>query len=206
MRVPHPNPDRARGSPVAAFAIALAMVLPIAAWSADVFDFIPSGGRTLLARALANRAADAEVTSLLAGKRSRDEWLAHLRSRRQALPGLQGMTDKQLLTLADYLSFNMPRPTPTAPAPATQASWEKSLPQDGRDFALNYCQGCHIITVVVTQVRTKDAWLGSMGKPSHVQIKLRPEQREALASYLVINAGIPIDDVPEELRAGGATY
>ena len=27
-----------------------------------------------------------------------------------------------------------------------------------------------------------------------------------LASYLVLNAAIPIDQVPEELRAGGATY
>ena len=26
------------------------------------------------------------------------------------------------------------------------------------------------------------------------------------ASYLVLNAGIPIDDVPEDLRAGGASY
>ena len=62
------------------------------------------------------------------------------------------------------------------------------------------------MTVVVTQSRTKDAWLGSLGKPSHVQIKLKPDQREALASYLVINAAIPIDEVPEDLRAGGATY
>ena len=45
-----------------------------------------------------------------------------------------------------------------------------------------------------------------MNKPSHVEIKLTQEQREALASYLVLNAAIPIDLVPEELRAGGATY
>ena len=45
-----------------------------------------------------------------------------------------------------------------------------------------------------------------MHKPSHIQIKLTEAQREALASYLVLNAAIPIDQVPEELRAGGATY
>ena len=50
------------------------------------------------------------------------------------------------------------------------------------------------------------AWLGTMNKPSHTRIKLSREQREALASYLVLNGGIPIDQVPEELRAGGATY
>ena len=38
------------------------------------------------------------------------------------------------------------------------------------------------------------------------QIKLTPQQREALASYLVLNAGIPIEQVPPDLRAGGATY
>ena len=60
--------------------------------------------------------------------------------------------------------------------------------------------------MTVTQDRTKERWLGTMNKPSHVQIKLTPQQREALASYLVLNAGIPIDQVPQDLRAGGATY
>ncbi len=77
---------------------------------------------------------------------------------------------------------------------------------DGRDIVLDYCQGCHIITVVITQDRAKAQWLGSMNKPSHINIKLTPLQREAMASYLVLNAAIPIDQVPEELRAGGATY
>jgi hypothetical protein len=45
-----------------------------------------------------------------------------------------------------------------------------------------------------------------MHKPSHIQIKLTEAQREALASYLVLNGGISIDDVPKELRAGGASY
>jgi hypothetical protein len=45
-----------------------------------------------------------------------------------------------------------------------------------------------------------------MNKPSHVEIKLSPKEREALAGYLVLNAAIPIDLVPEELRAGGASY
>jgi hypothetical protein len=60
--------------------------------------------------------------------------------------------------------------------------------------------------VVVTQDRTKEAWLGTMNKPSHIQIKLSKDQREALANYLVLNAAIPIEQVPEDLRAGGASY
>jgi len=188
----------------------IAVLLAAAAFAAvaagDVFDFIPHGGRTLLAGVLASKPAPADAQAVLAGKHTRDEWVAWLKSRHQAIAGLKTLDDKALLTLADYLAANMPLAAGKAPAQPTLAAWEKALPPDGRDFALERCQGCHIITVVVTQKRTKDAWLGTMGKPSHVQIKLSPAQRDALANYLVVNAGIPIDEVPEELRAGGATY
>lgn len=184
----------------------LALVLALAAWAADVFEFVPLGGRSLMAKAVAGRGADAEVQALLTGRRSRDDWLAYLRQHTGALGGLKGMDDKQLRTLADYLAHNMPLSGFKAPARTAQADWEKALPPDGRDFTLRYCQGCHIVTVVVTQTRTREAWLGTMGKPSHVQIKLQPAQREALADYLVLNGGIPIEQVPEELRAGGASY
>lgn len=190
------------------FATLLAAVaVPALVWAAaDVFDFIPAGGRSLLAKVMANKPSANETDALLAGKHTSAEWLNELKRRRPTSPGLRGLSDKELLTLADYLAFNMPLPAGKAPANSTLANWEKALPPDGRDFTLDYCQGCHIITVVVTQHRTKEAWLGSLGKPSHVQIKLSPQRREALASYLVINAAIPIDEVPEELRAGGATY
>lgn len=182
------------------------LLTPLAARAADVFDFIPLGGRTLLAKAFASRPPADEVKALLSAKHTREEWRSYLQDHSKAITGLQGLNDKQLLTLADYLSFNMPLPASKIPANVAQANWEKLLPQDGRDFTLDYCQSCHIVTVVITQKRSKDAWLGSMNKPSHIQIKLTPEQREALANYLVLNAAIPIDDVPEELRAGGATY
>jgi mono/diheme cytochrome c family protein len=172
----------------------------------DVFDFIPAGGRTLLTSTLQTRPPADDVRALLTGKHTREEWLSHLRARGKAIPALQRLTEKELLTLADYLSFNMPLPAEKVPSNPAQASWEKVLPLDGRDLALEYCQSCHIITVVVTQDRTKEAWLGSLNKPSHVEIKLTRQQREALASYLVLNAAIPIDLVPEDLRAGGATY
>jgi mono/diheme cytochrome c family protein len=186
--------------------IVVLLLPPAPAGAADVFDFIPAGGRTLLAKALASRPPAEEVKALLSAKRTREEWLPSLRDHGKAIGGLQRLSDKELLTLADYLSFNMPLPAARIPANPAQANWEKLLPLDGRDFSLEYCQSCHIITVVVTQKRSKDAWLGSLNKPSHIQIKLTREQREALASYLVLNAAIPIDQVPEDLRAGGATY
>ncbi|HSN90540.1 MAG TPA: hypothetical protein VLS93_04875 [Anaeromyxobacteraceae bacterium] len=184
---------------------ALLLGLP-AARAGDVFDFVPPGGRTLLTRTLESRPPEAEARALLTGKRTREEWLDHLRARGKAVPALRQLTDRELLTLADYLSFNMPLPAEKVPASLAAASWEKVLPRDGRDLVLDTCQSCHIITVVVTQDRTREAWLGTLSKPSHVEIKLNRQQREALVGYLVLNAAIPIDLVPEELRAGGATY
>lgn len=190
-----------------ALALFTALLLaPAPAPAADVFDFIPLGGRTLLTKVFTSRPAPAEVKALLGAKHTREEWQSYLREHGKALTGLQRLSDKELLTLADYLSFNMPLAPAKIPADPAKANWDKLLPLDGRDFALEYCQSCHIITVVITQKRSKDAWLGSMNKPSHVQIKLTREQREALASYLVLNAAISIEQVPEELRAGGATY
>ena len=172
----------------------------------DVFDFIPAGGRTLLAQVLSSRAAAGDARAVVTGKRTSEEWLADLRAREKALPGLQALDDRERRTLADYLAANMPLAPAKVPADPAKAPWEKVLPPDGRDFVLEYCQGCHIVTVVVTQDRSKAAWLGSLNKPSHIQIRLTPPQRDALANYLVVNAAIPIDQVPEDLRAGGATY
>ena len=131
---------------------------------------------------------------------------ATLRLTSKAISALQRLSDKERLTLADYLSFHMPLPANQVPANLAGTDWTRKLPKDGRDLALDNCQGCHIITVVVTQQRTKTAWLGTLSTPSHAVIKFTPEEREELASYLELNAGIPIDQVPEELRASGATY
>jgi mono/diheme cytochrome c family protein len=186
--------------------IGVALVAPGLAETADVFAFIPLGGHSLLARIFEAKPPATEIRAILSAKHSRDEWVADLKGRSKAMPALQKLDDTELLTLADYLSFNMPLPEGQVPADPARANWDKTLPLDGRDFMLERCQGCHIITVVVTQKRSKEAWLGTMNKPSHVRIKLTRDQREALASYLVINAGIPVDQIPEELRAGGASY
>jgi hypothetical protein len=179
---------------------------PLFAQNPDVFSFIPQGGRTLLAGVVASHPPADELQAIVAGKHTRDEWLKDLEARKEALPALRSLSDQELLTLADYLSFNMPLASGQGAAELLKSDAAKMLPPDGRDFALDKCQGCHIITVVITQVRPKEAWLGTMNKPSHTRIKLSREQREALASFLVIDGGIPIDDVPKELRAGGASY
>ncbi|HEY4999773.1 MAG TPA: hypothetical protein VII36_11540 [Usitatibacter sp.] len=172
----------------------------------DVFDFIPPGGRTLLAKVFAARPSADAMRGVVNGKRSAEEWAAYLRANEKTLAAVQRLDDKERRTLSDYLAANMPLAASKVPADLSKAAWDKLLPPDGRDFVLEYCQSCHIITVVITQDRAKSAWLGTMNKPSHVQVKLSSEQRDALANYLIVNAAIPIDQVPEELRAGGATY
>jgi hypothetical protein len=177
------------------------LVQPLAAQTAEQLTFIPAGGRTLLTNIATSKPPADELKALLTGKRSREEWVSYLNSHGKAIPPLQRLSDKERLTLADYLSFHMPLPANQVPA-----NLARTLPKDGRDLSLDNCQGCHIITVVVTQERTKTHWLGTMSTPSHSVIKITPQEREELASYLELNAGIPIEQVPEELRASGATY
>ncbi len=184
------------------------LVQPLAAQTAEQLAFIPAGGRTLLINIATSKppAPADELKPLLTGKRSRDEWSSYLNAHSQAVPALQQMNDKERLTLADYLSFHMPLPANQVPANPASTDWTRALPKDGRDLMLANCQGCHIITVVVTQKRTKTAWLGTLSTPSHAVIKFTPAERDELASYLELNGGIPIEQVPEELRASGATY
>jgi len=182
------------------------VVQQLAAQTAEQLAFIPSGGRTLLTDVATSKPPAGELKALLTGKHSREEWSSYLKDHSKAVPAIQRLTDKQQLTLADYLSYHMPLPANQVPADLTRTDWTRNLPKDGRDLALADCQGCHIITVVVTQQRTKTAWMGTLTTPSHAVIKMTDAEREQLASYLEIDAGIPIEQVPEELRAAGATY
>lgn len=159
-----------------------------AAAEEDYFAFMPDGGRSILEKVLAKRP---DVATELGETHRSVDWLIHIQQ--GELPGTGWLDEWQAQTLADYLAYANPI-DPTA------------LPPDGRDMTLARCQSCHIVTVVVTQARTKEAWLGTMSKPSHVGVPLTPAERDQLADYLTVNAGIPIDAIPPELRAGGASY
>jgi len=176
--------------------LTLSAYFPLRAQDNDIFAFIPDGGRTLLGRMIAEgKVAPEEIIS---ASRSPDEWRNFLR----VLPDT-GFDDTQTETLAAYLAATMPAAERGGQTIDTAGL---ALPRDGRDLSLEYCQSCHIITVVITQDRPRESWLGTMNKPSHVEIDTTQAEREAIADYLILNAGISIEDVPEELRAGGATY
>lgn len=166
----------------------MALTATPAAAQEDYFAFIPEGGRSLLQHMLAG---DPGLAERLHDPKPAADWLAEITAGR--LAGGAGLDDWQARTLADYLAYA----APIDPA---------ALPEDGRDMTLARCQSCHIVTVVVTQARAKAAWLGTLGKPSHVGVPLSPAERDQLADYLTVNAGLPIDAIPPELRAGGASY
>lgn len=155
----------------------------------DLFDFIPPGGRTILMQLLASNPAFEED---LCNACYTDGWAERLAALDP--PCLETFDEWQCETLADYLTYA---------APIQDIA---DLVWDGRDMTLGLCQSCHIVTVVITQARTREAWLGTMNKPSHIEVPLTDAEREQLADYLVVNAGLPIDAVPPELRAGGASY
>ena len=184
--------------------IAGAAVLPTAlnAQTDDIFAFIPDGGRSLLASVFSEGISEKEINSILFAEKNSANWLECLTTNEE----FAGMDEFQMQTIAQYLAHNMPLKVDAVPVELEGINWGEILPRDGRDLTLEYCQSCHIITVVITQDRLKESWLGTMNKPSHIEIDLTPEERDALADYLIINAGIPIDLVPPALRAGGASY
>ena len=160
----------------------------------DVFAFMPDGGRTLLENLIEGGLSPDTQAEIRGQAMDAEGWVAYLDGKRANSPPIAELDEYQTQTLASYLSYKMPLPE------------DSELPWDGRDMALERCQSCHIITVVVTQDRTREAWLGTMHKPSHIEVPMTEPEREELADYLVLNAGIPIDDIPPALRAGGASY
>ena len=178
------------------FIAAITVPIALSAKEDPLFDFIPPGGRILLGELIAKGKVKPE--DVVSSDRNLDEWLAYI-----GKLGDLGLDNASIDTLAAYLQSTMPM---AAKGGKSIDAGGLALPRDGRDLTLEYCQSCHIITVVVTQDRTREAWLGTMNKPSHVEIDTTETERGAIADYLVLNGGISSDDVPEELRAGGATY
>ncbi len=154
----------------------------------DIFAFIPQGGRSLLEQVRAAGMPGELENSIFEESGSATEWKQKLDA------AVTGMDSWQLDTLAHFLAVR---------APLERGA---EVPRDGRDMALSLCQFCHIITVVITQDRPRQAWLGTKISPSHIEIEMTEAERILLADYLVINAGIPIDQIPQVLRAGGASY
>ncbi len=183
--------------------LALLAVAPVGARAAEdpVFGFVPPGGRSLFAGLREAGADPGLLSGLLAQARDAEGWIDWFAAEGAALPGLSALDDWDRRTLAAWLANVAPVPGAAAGGPLPDP-----LPRDGRDLVMRYCQSCHIITVVVTQEKTREAWLGTLGNPSHVEVPIDAAERSEMADWLVLNGGIPIEQVPPELRAGGASY
>ena len=59
--------------------------------------------------------------------------VGYLKDHAKTVPAMQTLTDKERLTLADYLSFHMPLPANQVPANLASTDG-RVLPMDGRDF------------------------------------------------------------------------
>lgn len=202
IKLSRPGPALWLALPVTAVLLLALTFTTVQGQEDDMLSFVPSGGRTLISDLLAAGAPVDTITGIVDDDRDASGWLEWIDANRGTVPGLDAFDDFQTRTLANYLASVAPLDT----AGLTADTLVEQLPRDGRDMALRYCQSCHIITVSITQDRTRKAWLSTLNNPSHVEIDMNEEERSLLADYYVVNANIPIEQVPPALRAGGASY
>jgi len=145
------------------------------------FDFMPKGGRALLAGLLKEGLPPAE----LGGKRTEAEWRAFADARGKAL------SERERATLAAYLAVHAP----------LDAGNPSALPRDGRDLAWWECQSCHsLFSGYLTQSREPQGWRNVFLSPFHRQMKLTDQEKDEFARYSALNMPLKVEQVPPELR------
>lgn len=183
-----------KGRLILAMLCSLFLALPPALGQVDL-DFMPKGGKALLIQLLGDSGDSAELGGIAAAQRSESEWSDVFSPRKGA------MSDKQLRTLVNYLTFSMPLAEGALEAAAEQGDVIAALPPDGRELAWNYCQFCHsLFTGYLTHDRDVQGWLGTFETPAHREIEMSAKERETFAGYSAINMPMKFEDVPEELR------
>ncbi len=176
--------NRARVARLLALLGPAASALVLAA-GAESPDFMPKGGRTLLAEITAG--APAQLVSVVQERRSEAQWLEFAKGQKKLA------TDAQRATLAAYLAVNMPVARPVS-GPA-------DLPLDGRDLAWEQCQSCHsLFASFLTQSGSATRWRNMFLAPFHRNMRMSPQEREEFARYAEINMPMKVEDVPDELR------
>ena len=174
----------------------VAMLLLFAAATAqdDRFAFMPQGGIQLLQSVLDTCSDCGSLPELSAGERSAEQWRTYLDER----GALEGMSEQQVQTLARYLASAFP-----AEAAIEQVS---ALPPDGRTLVIFQCQVCHSIAIPMLEDRDVGYWLGHRTRPPHDAFDLSDAEWARIADYLALNAPIPEETIPQELRQGAGGY
>jgi hypothetical protein len=177
-----------------ALLVAVAALFTLVAVAQEQFAFMPKGGAQLLREALERCSTCDEVRALASEERAAEEWKDYLEEHEGAL---EGLSDDEVETLAHYLATIFP---------AEQVEDPGSLPLDGRRLVLENCQLCHTVAIPITQDRTVEQWLELVRVSPHDAVNLDRRGWELLAGYLAFNAPIPMEQIPPELRRGGAGY
>ena len=153
------------------------------------FDFMPDGGRGLLARFVGERPS--QLVALAAERHDVAGW-------RDYLAGQGGLTETEIETLAGYLSVNFPLDQSSLKADGALLA---ALPADGKELAIANCQFCHsIFSGYLMQDRDAQGWRSTFQSPFHSELTMSPKERETFVLYSATNMPLAYEDVPPELR------
>lgn len=173
---------------------ALAPFLATVVWASDgQFDFMPAGGRTILAGLVEGFEADDRRAILMSDAEAADwiDW-AHTKD-----PDLDEVSAQ---TLAGYAELNLPLDDVTFSA-VSAGDLVTTLPQDGKDLAIAQCQFCHsLFSGYLMHDRDKTGWKSTFKAPFHTEIPMTEVERDTFASYSALNMPLNFEDVPPELR------
>lgn len=159
----------------------------------DPFAFMPAGGPQLLQQVLDACGECDGFAALAALDQDADAWRGYFEER----GALGELEDHQVETLVRYLAVNLP---------AEGAQGVEDLPRGGREIAVVQCTVCHTIELPMTADRSVERWREHIRVPPHDAIGLSEAEWATLASYLALNAPVPEESIPEELRGGAGGY
>ncbi|MDP1731888.1 MAG: hypothetical protein Q8L54_12090 [Devosia sp.] len=157
------------------------------------FEFMPDGGRGLLAQLFGGE--QASLAELATQTHGEAEWRGYL-------GGLGAdLTETEIETLAGYLSVNLPIDDTALEAAKTGGDLMSAFPADGKELAVANCQFCHsIFSGYLMQDRDAQGWRNTFASPFHREIQMTERQRETFALYSFTNTPLEYEDVPPELR------
>lgn len=180
---------RARLTLTAAGTVALAGM----ALAQTGMEFVPDGGRTLALKVFGD---DPDRLIRIAGKSSdQEKWREIL-----ADTGVD-LTETETLTLAGYLSLNMPLEDPSALEGLNPESLSEALPRDGKDLAVRHCQSCHgLFSGYLSHDRDMAGWKSTFKAPFHLEIPMNETEIRTFALYSEYNMPLSYDEVPPEWR------
>jgi hypothetical protein len=191
-----------------AFLGAAALLATPAGAAEDPYKFMPKGGREMFVEAL-GRCANCDPAEIVASRRTAEDWLKYFAGRQTAKDKKAGVLahlgDKQAKTLASYMAANLPLAKASV-AKGSKIDWKAALPLDGRELTLEKCMGCHSLGATMLNDADLKGWDMILKKSDHRVLRMTDKEILTLQHYLTINAPVPEESVPKELRQSAGVY